>query len=111
MTSHVNFSSLIQKGEEVGLHLTGLVPQYQFLLALGLLQEMESLGTEMSEMDALRMRLSIKHLIEPEMGMGEVFKVLIQHKGMDEPKLDGLRSLGSIPWPISGEGAGNWPRQ
>jgi hypothetical protein len=35
------------------------------------------------------------------MGMGEVFKVLIQHKGMDEPKLDGLRDLGSIPWPIS----------
>jgi SAM-dependent MidA family methyltransferase len=97
LTSHVNFSSLIQKGEEVGLHLTGLVPQYQFLLALGLLQEMESLGREMSEADALRMRLSLKHLIEPEMGMGEVFKVLIQHKGMDQPQLDGLRDLASIP--------------
>jgi SAM-dependent MidA family methyltransferase len=111
MTSHVNFSGLVQRGEEVGLHLTGLVPQYQFLLALGLLQEMESLGRGMSEMDALRMRLSLKHLIEPEMGMGEVFKVLIQHKGVDEPQLDGLRDLGSIPWPISGEEAGNWPRQ
>ncbi|MCJ7786005.1 MAG: SAM-dependent methyltransferase, partial [Desulfobacterales bacterium] len=111
ITSHVNFSSLIQKGEEVGLHLTGLVPQYQFLLALGLLQEMESLGRDMSEMDALRLRLSLKHLIEPEMGMGEVFKVLIQHKGMDQPQLDGLRDLGSIPWPISGEEAKNWERQ
>jgi len=111
MTSHVNFSSLIQKGEEVGLHLTGLVPQYQFLLALGLLQEMESLGRGLSEMDALRMRLSLKHLIEPEMGMGEVFKVLIQHKGVDQPQLDGLRDLGSIPSPISGEEAGNWQRQ
>ena len=111
MTSHVNLTSLIQKGEEVGLHLTGLVPQYRFLLALGLLQEMESLAGEMSEMDALRMRLSIKNLIEPEMGMGEVFKVLIQHTGMDQPPLDGLRDLGSFPWPISGEEAGNWPRQ
>jgi SAM-dependent MidA family methyltransferase len=83
MTSHVNF--------------TGFVPQYQFLLALGLLQEMESLGREMSETDALQLRLSLKHLIEPEMGMGEVFKVLIQHKGMDQPQLDGLRDLGSIP--------------
>jgi len=100
MTSHVNFSSLIQKGAEVGLHLTGLVPQYQFLLALGLLQEMESLGRGMSETDALRMRLSLKHLIEPEMGMGEVFKVLIQHKGTDQLRLDGLQDLGSIPWPI-----------
>ena len=111
ITSHVNFTSLIQKGEEVGLHLTGLVPQYQFLLALGLLQEMESLGRDMSEMDALRLRLSLKNLIEPELGMGEVFKVLIQHKGIDQPQLDGLRDLSSIPWPISGEEPGNWQRQ
>lgn len=101
ITSHVNFTGLIQKGEEVGLHFTGLVPQYQFLIALGLLQEMESLGREMPEMDALQLRLSLKHLIEPEMGMGEVFKVLIQHKGIDQPQLDGLRDLNSIPWPIS----------
>ena len=98
ITSHVNFTGLIQKGEEVGLRFTGLVPQYQFLIALGLLQEMESLGREMLEMDALQLRLSLKHLIEPEMGMGEVFKVLIQHKGMDQPQLDGLRDLNSIPW-------------
>ena len=103
ITSHVNFTGLIQKGEEVGLRFTGLVPQYRFLFALGLLQEMESLGKEMAETDALRMRLSIKHLIEPEMGMGEVFKVLIQHKGIDEPQLDGLRDLGSIPCLPSGE--------
>ena len=64
----------------------------------------------MSEMDGLRLRLSLKHLIEPEMGMGEVFKVLIQHKGIDQPQLDGLRDLGSIPWPISEEEAGNWQR-
>jgi SAM-dependent MidA family methyltransferase len=101
ITSHVNFTGLIQKGEEVGLRFTGLVPQYQFLIALGLLQEMESLGREMPEMDALQFRLSLKHLIEPEMGMGEVFKVLIQHKGIDQPQLDGLRDLNSIPWPIS----------
>jgi SAM-dependent MidA family methyltransferase len=98
ITSHVNFTGLIQKGEEVGLRFTGLVPQYQFLIGLGLLQEMESLGREMPEMDALQLRLSLKHLIEPEMGMGEVFKVLIQHKGMDQPQLDGLRDLNSIPW-------------
>jgi len=101
MTSHVNFSSLIQKGEEVGLRFTGLVPQYRFLLGLGLLQEMESLGRGMSEVDALRMRLSLKHLIEPEMGMGEVFKVLIQQKGTDQLQLDGLRDLGSIPMPFT----------
>jgi len=101
ITSHVNFTSLIRKGEEVGLQFTGLVPQYRFLIALGLLQEMESLEREMSAIEALQLRLSLKHLIEPEMGMGEVFKVLIQHKGMAEPELDGLRELRSIPWQSS----------
>jgi SAM-dependent MidA family methyltransferase len=97
ITSHVNFTSLIRKGEEVGLRFTGLVPQYQFLIALGMLQEMEFLGREMSEVDGLQFRLSLKHLIEPERGMGEVFKVLIQHKGIDQPQLDGLRELHAIP--------------
>jgi SAM-dependent MidA family methyltransferase len=101
ITSHVNFTSLIQKGGEAGLRFTGLVPQYQFVIALGLLQEMQSQEREMSEVDALKFRLSLKHLIEPEMGMGEVFKVLIQHKGIDHPQLDGLRELRSIEWSIS----------
>ena len=98
ITSHVNFTSLIKKGEEVGLRFTGLVPQYQFLIGLAMLQEMESLGRRMSTMDAFQLRLSLKHLIEPEIGMGEVFKVLIQHKGIEKPNLDGLRDLRSIPW-------------
>jgi SAM-dependent MidA family methyltransferase len=98
ITSHVNFTSLIKKGEEVGLRFTGLVPQYQFLIGLAMLQEMESLGRGMSTMDAFQLRLSLKHLIEPEIGMGEVFKVLIQHKGIEKPNLDGLRDLRSIPW-------------
>ncbi len=97
ITAHVNFTGLIKKGEEVGLRFIGLVPQYQFLIALGLLEEVESLGRGMSEIDALQLRLSVKHLIEPEVGMGEVFKVLIQHKGMGKPGLDGLRELRSIP--------------
>lgn len=103
ITSHVNFTSLIRKGEEVGLRFTGLVPQYRFLIGLGLLDQMETLGKELSELDALKLRLSVKNLIEPEMGMGEVFKVLVQHKGMDQPQLDGLRDLASIPFPASVE--------
>ncbi|MDO8785313.1 MAG: SAM-dependent methyltransferase [Syntrophales bacterium] len=98
ITSHVNFTSLIQKGEEVGLKLTGLVPQYRFLIGLGLIQEMESAGEKISSLEGLKMRLSLKHLIAPEGGMGEIFKVLIQHKGIEKPQLDGLRSLSSIPW-------------
>lgn len=104
ITSHVNFTSLIRKGEEVGLRFTGLVPQYRFLIGLGILEQMETLGRELSELDGLKLRLSLKNLIEPEMGMGEVFKVLVQHKGMDQPRLDGLRDFGSIPFSTLGEG-------
>jgi len=98
ITSHVNFTSLIKKGEESGLHFTGLVSQSHFLIGLGIFQEMESLGRGLPEIDSLRLRLSLKHLIEPEAGMGEVFKVLIQHKGIEKPQLDGLRDIGSILW-------------
>jgi SAM-dependent MidA family methyltransferase len=101
ITSHVNFTSLIRKGEEAGLQFTGLVPQFRFLIGLGILQEMESMGREMSPIDGLKLRLSLKHLLEPEAGMGEVFKVLIQHKGVDAFDLAGLRDLDSIPWPTS----------
>ena len=99
ITAHVNFSQLIRGGEEAGLAFTGLVPQYRFLIALGLLGEMEEAAKGMSELDGLQMRLSLKRLIEPGMGMGEIFKVLIQHKGVDEPRLDGLRALSSIRAP------------
>lgn len=96
ITSHVNFTGLILKGEEAGLRLTGLVPQYRFLIGLGFLEEMEAIGKGLSEIDALNLRLSLKHLIEPEAGMGETFKVLIQHKGIHPPPLNGLRELRSI---------------
>ena len=99
ITAHVNFSQLIRGGEEAGLLLTGLVPQYRFLIGLGILRGMEEAAKGMSELEGLKMRLSLKHLIEPGMGMGEIFKVLIQHKGVGEPRLDGLRALNSIPAP------------
>jgi SAM-dependent MidA family methyltransferase len=99
---------LIRKGEDVGLRLTGLVPQYRFLLGLGILQEMESIGKKVTSLEGLRLRLRLKHLIEPEAGMGEIFKVLIQHKGILQPQLDGLRELEAVPWPSLGEGGIDW---
>jgi SAM-dependent MidA family methyltransferase len=106
ITSHVNFTGLIRKGEEAGLRFAGLVPQYRFLIGLGILEQMETLGSQVSELEGLKLRLSLKHLIEPEMGMGEVFKVLIQHKGVGQLSLNGLKDLNSIPWPHSPSGLG-----
>jgi SAM-dependent MidA family methyltransferase len=101
ITSHVDFSALIRKGRETGLEPAGLVPQYRFLIGLGLIEELEAWQRGMSELDGLRTRLAVKHLIEPEAGMGEVFKVLVQYKGISAPALDGLRDLGALSVPGS----------
>jgi SAM-dependent MidA family methyltransferase len=90
MTSHVDFTSLILWGEGWGLGLTGVVPQYRFLLAMGILEEVARVGEGKGEWEALNERLTLKNLILPG-GMGEAFKVLIQHKGIDRPQLEGLR--------------------
>ena len=90
MTSHVDFTSLILWGEGCGLELTGMVPQYRFLLALGILEEAARVDEGQGSWEVMNERLTIKNLILPG-GMGETFKVLIQHKGIERPQLDGLR--------------------
>lgn len=93
ITSHVNFTALIRKGEEVGLCFTGIVPQSKFLINLGILEEMDSLQEKLTTVEAINLRLKLKTLIEPEIGMGEVFKVLVQHKGIKKPDLVGLKEF------------------
>jgi SAM-dependent MidA family methyltransferase len=98
MTAHVDFTSLILWGEGRGLQLTGLVPQYRFLLCLGILEQVARLGTGKGEEETLNERLTIKNLILPG-EIGETFKVLIQHKGIDKPQLEGLReTIGGEEW-------------
>lgn len=95
ITSHVDFTSLMRKGEEVGLRSTGLTAQYKFLINLGFLEEAQKgLGEEQDSLEGIRNRLAMKTLILPDGGMGDVFKVLIQHKGIDNPQIDGLRDMG-----------------
>ncbi len=86
ITSHVNFSSLMSVGVKSGLCTTGFTKQSHFLLALGILDKMRELQGDMERF------LAIKKLILPG-GMGDVFKVLIQHKGLKNPKLIGLRDI------------------
>jgi SAM-dependent MidA family methyltransferase len=94
MTTHVNFTGLIKKGESLGFQVTGFVPQYRFLLSLGFLDEMERQKTkDQAPEDSLMERLTMKHLILPDGGMGDTFKVLIQHKGIEVVRLSGLRCL------------------
>jgi SAM-dependent MidA family methyltransferase len=90
LTSHVNFTALRIWGRRAGLQRTGLVTQSQFLVALGRANEFADLYEPgQSEVEKLRARLLLKNLIHPE-GLGEKFQVLIQHKGIENPRLTGL---------------------
>ncbi len=86
ITSHVNFSSLVEAGNRCGLSTTGFTRQTNFLIALGILDEMNKVQEDIGKL------LTIKNLFLPG-GMGDVFKVLIQHKGVANPELIGLRSM------------------
>ncbi|HEY2646586.1 MAG TPA: SAM-dependent methyltransferase [Candidatus Acidoferrales bacterium] len=94
LTSHVNFTALDLWGRRAGLGRSGLVTQSQFLVALGRgnefadLYEPEQMPAQ-TEVEKLRARLLLKNLIHPE-GMGEKFLVMIQHKGIEAPRLTGL---------------------
>lgn len=93
LTAHVSFTALELAGRRAGLARTGLVSQAHFLLALGrgnAFADLEVPGQ--SETDRLRARLLLKNLIHPE-GMGETFHVLVQHKGVERPRLSGLEPL------------------
>jgi SAM-dependent MidA family methyltransferase len=84
MTAHVDFSSLASAGEAEGLHVTGFTNQLSFLMGLGV----EKMVAELEpESPAFRSAL---HLLKPN-GMGGIFKVLIQHKGIECAELDGLK--------------------
>ncbi len=101
MTAHVDFSTLASVGEEMGLHLTGFTNQMSFLTSLGVERMLESLEPGSAEFQ------SVLQLLRPN-GMGSTFKILIQHKEMAKPELDGLRFkpfFQAAIGPLAGTGA------
>jgi SAM-dependent MidA family methyltransferase len=93
LTAHVNFSALASHGSRAGLQRTGFTSQSNFLLSLERRSDFADLQfPTMTETQQSRARLLFKTLIYPE-GMGETFQVLIQHKGLDRPRLSGLDPL------------------
>jgi len=84
MTAHIDFSTLATVGEERGLHVTGFTNQMSFLMGLGIEEMLAGMDPEGRECRAAL------HLLRPD-GMGRTFKVLIQHKGIEPPELNGLK--------------------
>lgn len=85
ITAHVDFTTLVQRGEEFGLTSLGLTQQAYFLMALGLGDRIAALSqTETQNIqeinDRLQTRTALHQLIDPT-GLGN-FYVLIQSKGL-----------------------------
>jgi SAM-dependent MidA family methyltransferase len=95
MTSHVDFTTLIRRGEELGLAKVWYGEQYRFLMGTGMMEEIMALEAgAASEEERLKNRLILKKLILPEGGMGDTFKVLIQAKGVEAPRLHCMEEWG-----------------
>ena len=86
ITSHVNFSALARFGAKQGLKVAGFTDLASFLLSLGIEQEMLRIREDKGEEAYLRALLPLKRLLMPR-SMGEIFKVLVQYRGMEKPEL------------------------
>ena len=78
ITAHVNFSDLIREGTTAGLSTETFTTQMDFLVQLGVLQELQALVPAQTA-EAIQRVMAIKKLILPG-GMGERFKVLVQRR-------------------------------
>ena len=76
ITAHVNFSDLIDEGAAASLETVRFTTQMDFLVGLGILDEIQNLATA-GDAASMQRLLKIKRLILPT-SMGERFKVLIQ---------------------------------
>ena len=89
ITAHVDFTNLMNAGRSAGLEVTGFTKQSHYLIALGILERLNNTNKDIETI------LKVKNLFHPE-GMGDVFKVLIQHKNIEHPNLTSLRPLSSL---------------
>ncbi len=97
ITTHVDFTTLALRGEELGLSKVWYGEQYRFLMAVGMMQELMALeAAAKTEKEQIAIRISLKKLILPEGGMGDTFKVLVQAKGVDRPQLLCMRDWGKL---------------
>lgn len=90
ITSKVDFTSMAAAGSDAGLEVAGFTTQFYFLMGLGALDELKETGElNLNNLEAFGWNQGIKELIMPG-GMGDDFKVLIQHKGIKNPELKGF---------------------
>ena len=96
ITAHVDFTTLINRGKELGLQSDWFGEQYRFLLSAGIIEEIEEFErSEARDEKKLKLRLALKKLIMPEGGMGDTFRILVQSKGVKNVSLLCQRRIGA----------------
>ena len=87
ITTHVDFTTLINDGKSNCLEALGFVTQNEFLRNLGIHIFLKSLSfKKISNTEYLSNRMGMQDLIKPD-GLGN-FKVLVQSKGLDTDKIN-----------------------
>jgi SAM-dependent MidA family methyltransferase len=90
MTSHVDFTTLRQAGEEAGLQTLGLTPQSEFLANLGIAEALAPLGEGDVDLEEYyARRRAVSELVDPA-GLGRI-RVLVQGKGVGYRRLRCLK--------------------
>ena len=90
ITAKVDFTSLAAAGMDAGLEVTGFTTQFHFFMGIGALGEFKEVEElNIGNLDAFQWNQGIKELMLPG-GMGDDFKVLIQHKDVEAPLLKGF---------------------
>ena len=78
ITAHVNFSALVEYGEAFGLGTVSLQSQAEYLMGLGIGEELAALAARPATAETQRAKRAITDLIWPD-GLGG-FRVLVQEK-------------------------------
>jgi SAM-dependent MidA family methyltransferase len=82
LTSTINWTAVKSAGERFGLETFSFARQDQFLLAAGLLEQLEERSTNLSESARLRLSTATREMVLPT-GMAASFQVLVQKKVSD----------------------------
>jgi SAM-dependent MidA family methyltransferase len=89
ITAHVDFTAMARAAEQGGSEVLGFTTQAYFLISCGLAVLVSS-GDPTATLSKLKATSAVHRLISPS-EMGELFKVFVFGKGMEEPIL-GLQS-------------------
>ena len=85
ITTHVDFSAVVNAGSRAGLEVAGYCSQGGFLLSLGLLEDFEKTRkTATSGTDTVSLSQEVKKLTLPH-EMGELFKVIALSRNYPYP--------------------------